>query len=210
MKEKMRALQRSGTVRDRTLTGQKPGRYGSLFGFTIVLSAGSNHGSTIKNGKGHFTANRKRCSSVMVFGSSPEIDFASCLPVALEPGAWVGSESAANSGTDDSGPGIGGADGGGWGDVLPPLSVACGGGDISASCGEVMLLALSDLTIPPVELDRCTVASILKLSGQSLIWRAYESCNGYPIHISYSRWPKPYTSIASHVLILLCCTKNGR
>uniref|UniRef100_A0A182TE13 Uncharacterized protein n=1 Tax=Anopheles melas TaxID=34690 RepID=A0A182TE13_9DIPT len=127
-----------------------------------------------------------------VVGSSPEIDFASCLPVALEPGAWVGSESDANSGTDDSGPGIGGADGGGWGDVLPPLSVACGGGDISASCGEVMLLALSDLTMPPVELDRCTVAVMpaepviggplfsctMVVAYKSLKWPAYSPKNG--------------------------------
>lgn len=77
--------------------------------------------------------------------SSPEIDLTICLP--LEDPKPVAA-ACSNSGRDDGG-GIGGADGGGNGEeALPPLSVACGGGDINAaSCGETILFALSDFTI---------------------------------------------------------------
>lgn len=73
--------------------------------------------------------------------SSPEIDLFSCLPLERpNPAAIAWS----NNGRDDGG-GIGGGNGD---EALPPLSVACAGGDINAaSCGEVILLALSDLTM---------------------------------------------------------------
>uniref|UniRef100_A0A182QYK5 Uncharacterized protein n=1 Tax=Anopheles farauti TaxID=69004 RepID=A0A182QYK5_9DIPT len=97
-----------------------------------------------------------RLPPLPVVASSPEIDLA-ILPDVLVLVA-TSDATGGNSGRDDGGPGIGGAEGGGCGDELPPLSVACGGGDINASCGEVMLFALSDFTIPPVELERCTEA----------------------------------------------------